>query len=312
MYFRDCLEMGKMKKLKNIRVVLSIVLLLMATAIALDVGGALPEWFPHLDRIQFMPALLSFGIGVDVFWLACSIMFGRIYCSSVCPLGTFQDFFGYLGRKVFRKKGYRYSFPKNGLRYAVLIGMLASACIGFLALPLLIDPYSAYSRIAISIVYSGRVADAQDQLIAASLLVPGLAGIALSAITALAVAYMSFFHGRTYCNTICPVGTALGICSRNSIWHFEIDTDKCVDCGRCEEACKASCIDLSEHVVDMSRCVVCFNCIKECGDDAISYTPERKRPATPLMQRIKEKAVGNSSTATAVTMTKTDPSSARK
>ena len=129
-----------------------------------------------------------------------------------------------------------------------------------------------------------------------TLIIPGAAGIGVAALTVVATAAIAAFKGRLYCNTICPVGTLMGLCSRNPVWHFEIDTDKCTDCRRCEDACKASCINLSNHTVDMSRCVGCFNCTSACNDGAITYTPYRKRPLTPLMQRIKEKTASKAAT----------------
>ncbi len=67
---------------------------------------------------------------------------------------------------------------------------------------------------------------------------------------------------RTHiCNTLCPVGTILGCVSRNSAMRIDIDTDRCIQCRRCEHVCKAECIDMQSHVVDMSRCVVCFDCL---------------------------------------------------
>lgn len=101
--------------------------------------------------------------------------------------------------------------------------------------------------------------------------------------------------GRRYCNTVCPVGTLLGMVSSNSLMHIDINTDRCVNCRKCEHVCKSSCIDLNDHVADMSRCVVCFNCIDACEHDAIHYTRRRHRLSIPLMMRVP----GTSAAATA-------------
>ncbi len=83
--------------------------------------------------------------------------------------------------------------------------------------------------------------------------------------------WFSFRHGRLYCNTICPVGTLLGLISRVSIFKIKMLESSCTKCGKCAFACKSSCIDVKNLEVDFSRCVGCFNCIQVCPEDAIMY-----------------------------------------
>ena len=284
---------SKMKKIKFVRIALSVLLLVMVTAVIVDVNGLLPDEMQIFERMQFMPALLSFGIGIDLFWLFSSFCFGRMFCSTVCPLGTVHDVFGRLGKMPSGgvRKHYRYALPKTRLRYACFAVFAIAVLTGFMIIPALVEPYSIYGRAVNALVNPSAFTSESYQSQHAIIFIAGFWGIAISGILALAIATVAFFKGRLFCNTICPVGTVLGLCSRNSLWHFEIDTDKCVDCRRCEHVCKSACINLSDHSVDMSRCVVCFNCINACDDGAIEYTPYRKRPATPLMQRIKEKAM---------------------
>ena len=289
-----------MKKLKKIRIAVSLAFFLLLTAFFADVSGCLPRQLSVLEQIQFLPSLLSFNLGMVGFWLIASFLFGRVYCSTVCPMGTFQDFFGRLGKKIRKKKNARYRFSpaKNILRYSLLTMTAFSLCAGVVAFPALIDPYSAYGRIVVAFVrpltawIHNTAATDSTLLLTVDVVLPGAVGLSVAALTAVIVGFLAFRNGRTFCNTVCPVGATLSLCSRSSIWRMEIDTDKCINCHRCEYACKAACIDLSDHVVDMSRCVLCFNCVDVCNDDAITYTPNRRRAATPLMQRIKELSGG--------------------
>ena len=98
-----------MKKLKTIRIVLSVVLLLLFTLLVADISGVLPYEAHRLERMQFVPALLSMGIGIDAFWLVFAFTFGRLYCSSVCPLGTVQDIDGLVS--VTRRKEAEFGRP---------------------------------------------------------------------------------------------------------------------------------------------------------------------------------------------------------
>ena len=82
---------------------------------------------------------------------------------------------------------------------------------------------------------------------------------------------MTYFRGRLFCNSICPVGALLSIVSRYSLFHISIDKNACNKCKSCERSCKAEAIDASNMNVDTSRCVTCFNCTSSCTKNAIKY-----------------------------------------
>ena len=96
--------------------------------------------------------------------------------------------------------------------------------------------------------------------------------------TAVILIILAARGGRTYCNTICPVGTVLGFLSKYSLFKPVIDTAKCNGCGLCARNCKASCIDSKVHEIDYSRCVACMDCINKCRQGAITYTRRRPNP----------------------------------
>lgn len=93
----------------------------------------------------------------------------------------------------------------------------------------------------------------------------------MAAVTFVTLIVLAWRNGRTYCNTICPVGTVLGFFSRYSLFRPVIDTEKCNGCGLCARKCKAACIDSSKHRIDYSRCVDCMDCIDACRQGAVGY-----------------------------------------
>ncbi len=126
-------------------------------------------------------------------------------------------------------------------------------------------------------------------------------GVALFSLVLIAI--LAFRGGRTYCNTICPVGTILSIFAEQPIMKPVIDHDKCVKCGLCAKKCKASCIDAKNGIVDSSRCVDCMDCLSACNKGAISYTTPSDKDKTPnIINRIKastgKKSEGNDTVAT--------------
>ncbi len=97
----------------------------------------------------------------------------------------------------------------------------------------------------------------------------GVAGLAVAIMGLIFI--LAYKRGRIYCNTLCPVGTLLGLISRKSLFQININPDTCVSCGICEKQCKAECIDLSTMKIDYQRCVVCFNCLSQCPAGAINF-----------------------------------------
>lgn len=93
----------------------------------------------------------------------------------------------------------------------------------------------------------------------------------MAAVTFVVVVVLAWRNGRTYCNTICPVGTTLSFFSRFAMFRPVIDKSKCKSCHACERKCKAACIDVDNHKIDYSRCVDCFDCIDSCRLGALKY-----------------------------------------
>lgn len=228
-------------------------------------------------RLQFAPALLAMSLTSVIVILIITLLLGRLYCSTVCPMGIMLD----VAAATHPRRQYHYSPPRNKVRLTVLLLTVAATAAGSSLILALFEPYGSFSRIATwllrPLIDSGQLDVALGAALPATL---------LALITFIGVAIWARARGRAYCNTICPVGTLLGIAAKNSLMHIDIDTDRCINCRRCEHVCKSSCIDLNDHVADMSRCVVCFNCIDVCPNDAIHYTHKRHRLSIPLMMKV--------------------------
>ena len=269
--------------LRKIRTTLAILCFALITLLFLDFTGTLHAWFGWLAKIQFLPALLALNLGVVALLVLATLLFGRIYCSIICPLGVMQDIiarFGSRGRK--RKYRYSYSPAKNWLRYGVLALFIAALVAGIGSFVALIAPYNAYGRIAQNLLaplygwgnnllaYLAERADSYA-FYRAEVWVRSLPTLLIAAATLILLVVLAWRNGRSWCNTVCPVGTVLGFFSRFSLFRPVIDTAKCNACGLCARQCKASCIDSKHHAIDYSRCVACMDCLDNCKQGAISY-----------------------------------------
>ena len=241
--------------LRKIRIALAAVFFIGITLLFVGIGQ---QWWGWMAKLQFLPSCLALNAAVIVGITVLTIVFGRIYCSVICPMGVFQDIVTAIHRK-FGKKKFKFSKEHKIVRYVVLGAFVIALVCGIQLFVALLAPYSAYGR-----VVSGIVGLASGRTVGTALLLT-------AGITLVAIFLCAWFWGRAYCNTVCPVGTVLSVFSRFALFRIRIDEDKCIACGRCGKECKASCIDTLSRKIDYSRCVDCFDCIGKCKAGAISY-----------------------------------------
>ena len=242
--------------LRRIRILLATLFFLSVTALFVDTTGTVQEWLGWTAKIQFLPALLAINILVVVALVALTLLVGRVYCSVVCPLGVMQDIISWIsGRRKKKKSRFSYSVEKKWLRYGILVAFFVAFIAGLGPVVALLAPYSSYGRMVSSVVS------------------PSLSPVAIVAgVTFIIVAILAWMGGRTYCNTICPMGTILGFFARFALFRPMIDTSKCNSCKRCAKKCKASCIDAKNHRIDYSRCVACMDCMNNCKHGALTLS----------------------------------------
>ncbi len=274
--------------LKKIRLTLAILFFAAITLLFLDFTGTVHAWLGWMAKIQFLPAVLALNVGIVAALVILTLLVGRVYCSVICPLGVMQDVISWINsRRKGKKRRFSYSPAKTWLRYGVLALFVVALIAGIGSVAALLAPYSSYGRIANNLfapiygwgnnllAYFAERADSYA-FYHTDVWLKSLLTFIIAAVTFVTIAVLAWRNGRTYCNTICPVGTVLGFLSRYSLLKVRIDTDKCRSCSLCSRQCKASCIDYKNHTIDYSRCVDCMDCLGSCEFGAISFGPARK------------------------------------
>lgn len=272
--------------LKGLRVLLAILFFVPILLYFVDFSHKMPEKTSALLHLQILPAILSGMVGILVLQFVLVLLFGRIYCSAICPAGVLQDVINRIfciGKK--KKNGVRrftYHKPLNVLRYSILGATLVFGIFKLMGLCLFLDPYSNFGRIADNlfrpVVMWGNNLLAEllmkidnyslYQVTINTVTTPGL----IAGITALLVfIVMVTLRGRLYCNTLCPVGALLSLVSRYSFFRISFDKEACTHCGNCEHTCKAEAINSKDLTIDASRCVDCFNCVSSCAKGGLQY-----------------------------------------
>jgi formate hydrogenlyase subunit 6/NADH:ubiquinone oxidoreductase subunit I len=269
--------------LRKIRITLATIVFAGLALLFLDFTGTAHHWLSWMAKMQALEAVLALNVVVIVLLIAVTLVFGRIYCSVICPLGIMQDVFGWLGKKA-RKNRYSYSKEMKWLRYPVLAVFLAALLAGGGSIVHLLAPYSAFGRIMTMIFQPlwqwgnnllATIAEHYDSyaFYSVDVWLKSLPVLVIAAVTLIVLAILAWRGGRTYCNTICPVGTVLSLLGRFSWLKIQFDKEKCRNCSLCTKNCKAACIDYKNHSVDYSRCVVCGDCTESCKFGALSLKP---------------------------------------
>lgn len=260
------------------------------------------EIFFDLDPLAALITLLSTGrIYQGLAWglvtVVLTVVMGRAFCGWFCPMGTLQQYVKYLRRwtrsELLRRNR---SGSHQYAKYSILAFGLAAALMGSVFVGVL-DPIAFLTRgLAEGVVPAGvGLMDALTSAVARIPIYPftrapdglhivlsrldlhvdrtlttaGLLTLTLFGAGLLAALWMP----RLYCRVVCPLGAALGLLSRWSIFGLEQDEQACTHCGRCTRVCQGAC---DPEPGDGRRwlaheCVTCLNCQAECPDDALRF-----------------------------------------
>ena len=292
----------KSSALKHIRTVFAVLVLLLLAFLFIDFRGILGDKaFGPILYLQFVPSFLKFviaGVAAStgfIVILILTLLTGRTYCSFLCPLGILQDGISRVGGLVKRRfRRYGYKKPYTILRYFILVITAGILALGGVYVLTILDPYSTFGRLMtyfaqpVVLVVNNLLAGLLGKFDIYSIyrvdIKPyELAAYIVPAAFLLLTGLLAFRYGRLYCNTVCPVGTLLGLLSKVSLFRIRFEESSCTRCGRCAMSCKSSCIDFLNKSVDVSRCVNCFNCIDACKENGMSYGLVRlkQRQASP-------------------------------
>ncbi len=261
------------------------ILFLLASAACLMIGPQIHPMARAAWKLQIILSALAATSGAAIVWLLMTFLFGRVYCSCVCPVGTLSDLFARGGRRISRRLGrertYRYRAASRSGQH-VLVVYLLCLVLGIGVIPLLIEPWNIMRNI------SSTVNPSLARTAWGAYGFGAVIGICAGIVSLVVIAALSVWRGRFFCTRICPLGAGMGLISERSVYHLEIDRDACDACGKCEEVCRAECILSREKEIDNTRCVRCLDCAAECPREAIHFQINPNMPLTPLFRKVKK------------------------
>lgn len=173
-----------------------------------------------------------------------ALLFGAIFCGYLCPFGTFQEWLGKLGKKIFPNRYNRIVPPKldrvlRYLRYFVLILVLLQTARTTQLIFQNVDPYYALFHFFTS-------------------------EVAISAYIVLGIiAVSSLFIERPWCKYVCPYGALLGIFNTFRIFKIRRNPDSCINCGKCNTACPMGIQVSGKKIIRNHQCISCYQCTSD-------------------------------------------------
>ena len=250
------------------RIIQSVRLFVALTVFILCLCAFFEKFYPvpifDVQVVSLLQSVLISGttLAVSLLILLGLITFicGRVYCSTVCPLGLFQELLIMLFKPFYKRRRVHKVQPHYIVAYIIAALLFGTLLGGTVVLLRWLDPYA----------------------VAGNALSGAWYGLGFAAVLAVLV----FFKKRFFCANLCPVGAVLGLVSRYSLFKMRIDADKCKKCGICAKSCPAECIDFKNHNVDNEMCLKCFKCLGHCQHGAIQYgLPQKKKVAFDARRR---------------------------
>lgn len=176
--------------------------------------------------------------------LGLSILLGKVFCGWICPLGSFQEWLGRIGRKLFGKKYNNFISPKfekfiRLIPYVVLVWVLYVTAITGKIVFDAVDPYYALFNL-----WTGEV---------------GVTAIIVLILTMVG----SLFVERPWCKYACPLGAILGVTNKFRIFKIKRNASSCIDCGMCTRTCPMNVKVQNVEEVKSVQCISCLECTSE-------------------------------------------------
>lgn len=195
---------------------------------------------------KIIPVIIVAGITFLIF----SIVFGRLFCGFLCPLGFLFD--------VIWKVTELLHLPKlrRDEKFMRIIRIINKVFLGFFL--------CGISLLIAILVLSPEILNG----VRIPILVPIIAACVMIIVNSLA--------RRLFCN-VCPIGSFIGFFEKISVVKLKKECGECMMCGACYEACpmriKKIYTEIKDNNISSPQCIYCGECIKKCStDNALSIT----------------------------------------
>jgi MauM/NapG family ferredoxin protein len=284
---------------RRLRQTVQILALLLFLAIFLYANAQRPQsfWadlFVRLDPLLMLAATLAgralvSGLAMAGITVVLTLLFGRVWCGWLCPLGTLLE---WLSPRRTRTNPHPPAERWRILKYLILFAILAAAILGNQTL-IFLDPITILTRTVatsiwpavrygvvgvesflyrfpalwghLDVIHNGMVQPLFQEV------QPVFALAFVIALLFLGLVALNRWAERFWCRYLCPLGGLLGLLSKLSLVRREV-SDECALCARCTHQCPTGTIDPhDDYRSDPAECIVCFDCLTDCTREGIGF-----------------------------------------
>ncbi len=282
---------------KRLRQTAQVLGLLLYLALFVYANAQRPQRFwtdipTRLDPLLMVSAslagrVLQAGLALAAIVVVLTLLFGRVWCGWICPLGTVLE---WLSPRRSRRKA-----PATKLRllkYLLLFAILTAAVLGNQTL-IFLDPITILNRTLASAVWPAlrHAAMAAEELlyglpilwgpldaIHGAVVQPVFQDVqpvfslgVLSALLFAGLVSLNWLARRFWCRYLCPLGGLLGLLAKLSLVRRSV-SDGCTHCARCSNQCPTGTIDPADgYRSDPAECIVCYDCMVDCPGEAVGF-----------------------------------------
>ena len=202
----------------------------------------------------------SISLFVTGFLLSVGVVFGRLICGYVCPMGLLQDL-------VYKIKSPKYIVELRFLRYVKYLVLITF--VGLLPL-LVLHELSGLGEpwFCKYICPSGTIFGAVP-LLAINGFLRDIAGVLLivKLVVAAVILITSIVIYRPFCRILCPLGAIYAVLNRIAVIRMRCDKETCTSCNKCAQACLLKLEPAKQP--NSPECVRCGSCKDACEVKAL-------------------------------------------
>ncbi len=249
------------------------------------VEGFRTSFLLEIDPLVAISTFLSTGyvyrfLGWAFVIVFITMMFGRVFCGWICPMGALQQFTAWLFRRGAKRQidDNRYN-KKQTYKYVMVGAMLVLALLGALQIGLM-DPvvwmYRAFTTFIAPLwdMLVGMVEVVTRLDLSTAKFAPGVSTRIFTGSFVIGAIFFGFIivnvrHHRFFCRFLCPLGAFLGMLSRFAFFRIDRNVSKCTDCNLCLLRCEGASEPQGKLIE--SECFSCMNCIDDCPEDALRF-----------------------------------------
>jgi len=215
---------------------------------SLDPFGGVETLFKYLAGGEFIKKIMPANIVLLVAIVVLGIVLSRFFCGWICAFGALQGAFGWLGKKIFKR---RFVVPAKldrvlrWVKYPVLAGIIYFTWTTGTLIIRPYDPLAAYGHLS-----AGLAAVWAEFAVGFILLILTLA--------------LSMLYERAFCKYVCPMGAVNAILGRIPLFRIKRESKTCISCSKCDAVCPMN-IDVSgADTISSPECIGCLECVTAC------------------------------------------------